>query len=110
MIKLILRDIETEMYCGLLPQEKNHKNRIVFNIEVSLSENDFVDYSNIYSLILETASGRKWDTLEELAVYSAEHVLEEFPSIARVIVSVGKKNPLQMEKCRSVKALYEAVR
>ena len=110
MIRLILQDIETEMYCGLLPQEKNHKNRIIFNIEVSLSENDFVDYSDVYTLILEIAGRRKWDTLEELAVYSAEHILEGLPSIVSTIVSVEKKTPLQMEKCRSVKAVYEAVR
>lgn len=110
MIKLILQDIETEMYCGLLPKEKDHKNSIVFNIEITLSENDFVDYSNIYTLILEIAGRRKWDTLEDLAVYSAEHILKEFPSIASAIVSVEKKTPIQMEKCRSVKAEYEAGR
>lgn len=110
MIKLILQDIETRMYCGLLPQEKNNKNTIIFNIEITLSEDEFVDYSDVYSMILDMADRRKWDTLEELAVYSAESILKEFPSVAGTIVSVEKNTPLRMDKCKSVKAVYEAGR
>ncbi|MBU1220830.1 dihydroneopterin aldolase [Myxococcota bacterium] len=95
------RYLETQGHVGCLPDEKQKKTRLIFNITLTLDldcdgslvkdtlENTF-DYRVIKTVVDETLASRHFAVIESLAAIIAEKLLNSDDRILKVRVNIEK--------------------
>ncbi|HYE95723.1 MAG TPA: dihydroneopterin aldolase [Rubricoccaceae bacterium] len=69
-----------------------------------------VDYERVYAFVKEVVLGHKFYLIERVAHDIAHAVLEDFPAVQRVEVTVRKPNPPVGGPCDHAEARYRAAR
>ncbi|MDX1419322.1 MAG: dihydroneopterin aldolase [Rubricoccaceae bacterium] len=69
-----------------------------------------VDYERVYAFIKEVVMGNKFYLIERIAHRIAHAVLDHYPAVERVEVTVRKPNPPVGGPCDRAEVAYRAVR
>lgn len=96
-------DIETEMFLGILEEEKQRKNRVRIHIEYK--SDDKPDYSEIYKTVMHITESEQFGYMENCAKYMYDE-LHENHSITDLTVTIEKISPLAMDQCKQIKVIY----
>lgn len=119
MMKIDVGGLEICACHGALPQEKVHPQPFVFDLGL---EGDFtaaargddlsltVNYAEVCALVKDVALSRSYNLLESLARGCALSVLERFPAVRKVTVTVHKPQAPIPEKFADVSVTYVAER
>ena len=95
MIELELHGLELHGYHGVLPDEREHGQRFLFDVRLVVREPrddalaDAIDYREVARVVREVSDARAYKLIESLAAAGAEPLLERFPA-DRVRVRVRK--------------------
>lgn len=101
MYTVFVRGIDFYGYHGVPAEERHigHRYRVDLELRVDGAADetdhisDTVDYSSVSRLITRIGSDEKAHTVERLARAMAERVLDEFPTVASIWISVAKPLP-----------------
>lgn len=94
--------LEVYAYHGALPEEKVLGQPFLFDLVLHLEEcpgaesdrvEDTVDYTEVIDLITEIATGKSFNLLEKLAGELGSGLLDRFPQLSGVEVTVAKPRP-----------------
>jgi len=105
---IFLRDMRFYAYHGVFPQERTVGGDYSVNLRVELDmsaavENDMIEvtsnYADLYDVVKEEMD-QPSDLLETVASRIGKHVLEDFPRVTEVTVSVIKLNPPMRADCK----------
>lgn len=101
MDKIILKSIQFYGYHGVSEAEREVGQKYAVDVEIdydlepagrSDDLNDTIDYSEIFRLVIETGTRRKFLLIESLAQNITDSILSRFP-IESVLVRVKKLTP-----------------
>ncbi|UCH26126.1 MAG: dihydroneopterin aldolase [Trueperaceae bacterium] len=96
MDRIVLSGLEFHGYHGVFPEEAKFGARFVVDIELSLqlpkqdALSETVNYSNVYSLVKNEVTERRYRLIEALAHQIASRLLEEESRVRAVTVRVHK--------------------
>ena len=99
MDKLIISDLKIFAYHGVNPEEKQDGQTFVLDLvcELDLSVpcrtdnvDDTVSYAKIIKAVIPAFTAKKFDLIERAADETANTVLEKFPPVQAVTVTVKK--------------------
>ena len=115
---IFLRDMRFYAYHGVLPQERTVGGDYSVNLRVELDmsaavENDMIEvtsnYADLYDVV-KAEMDQPSDLLETVASRIGKHVLEGFPRVTEVTVSVIKLNPPMRADCKGAGVELRIVR
>jgi dihydroneopterin aldolase len=98
MLVIYIKDLVVEAKHGVHQHEKQHSQRFIFNIELTLdsdragiSDNldDTLDYSELRQTIIDTARNNSFNLMERLAREVADQILRD-KRVRKVVVSIDK--------------------
>ena len=101
MGKIILNEIRVYAFHGCMEEEKRVGSDYIVNLEVEANMEsaarsdaleDAVDYVKLNAIVKEEMSVRS-KLLEHVAQRIIDRIIEQFPKIMGVVVSVAKQNP-----------------
>lgn len=99
MDKILIRDLKIFAYHGVNPEEKRDGQNFVFDIDLSVnmtkacySDNvdDTVSYAKVIKTVTRVAAAEKYDLLEKLAQVTADTILNEYPDVFNVSITLKK--------------------
>ena len=97
--KIILSNMKFYGYHGVLPEEREKGQNFFIDAEMftdikksGLSDNlgDTMDYSEVYNVIKNITTNKKFRLIEKLADNISREILSEFKEIDKIIVRVRK--------------------
>ena len=114
MLKVNINNLKIFGYHGCFDVEKIHGQFFNINISYLLSDkvenNDSLDsttdYIKVVSYIKKVFNHKRYNLLEDLAIYISDNLLNEF-QINSVEISIKKSNKYIMEKIDSVEVTYK---
>ena len=113
MLKVDINNLKIFGYHGCFDVEKIHGQ--FFNINISylldkVENNDSldstIDYIKVVNYIKKVFNHKRYNLLEDLAIYISDNLLNEF-QINSVNISIKKSNKYIMEKIDSVEVTYK---
>jgi len=114
MLKVDINNLKIFGYHGCFDVEKIHGQ--FFNINISyllldkVENNDSldstIDYIKVVNYIKKVFNHKRYNLLEDLAIYISDNLLDEF-QINSVKISIKKSNKYIMEKIDSVEVTYK---
>lgn len=99
MDKILIRDLKIFAYHGVNPEEKRDGQNFIFDIDLSVNMTkacfsddilDTVSYARVIKTVRRVATERKYDLLERLAQAVADAILEEYPDVFSVDITLKK--------------------
>jgi len=99
MDRIILRGLPVDCVIGTLPAERLAPQRLYFDLALcgdfsragaTDDLNDAVDYTAVERIVCEFASGTSFRLLERLAYACADRLLESFPLLDSVTLTIRK--------------------
>ena len=99
MDKIILRGLPVDCVIGTFPEERLRPQTLYFDLDLygdfsrageTDELGDAVDYTAVERCVKEYAAGTSFFLLERLAYASARKLLEEFPLLNRITLTVRK--------------------
>lgn len=96
MDRIVLEGLEFHGYHGVFPEEATFGARFVVDVELRLTlrgDDDLsstVDYSEVYAVIREEVTERRFRLIEALAHAVARRILAEMPTVDSLLVRVHK--------------------
>ncbi len=99
MDKILIRDLKIFAYHGVNPEEKRDGQNFIFDIDLSVNMTkacysddiiDTVSYARVVKTVRRIATERKYDLLERLAQAEADAILEEYPDVFSVDITLKK--------------------
>ena len=118
-MKICIEKLEVQCVHGVLPEEKKTPRPFLFDIEMETDSEDAalrddlaltVNYSAVCALIAEVATAKSYDLIEALARECALSVLEKFPRVISVKVTVNKPFAPVPAKFSNISVCYAAER
>ena len=114
MLKVDINNLKIFGYHGCFDVEKIHGQFFNINISYLLSDkvenNDSIDstidYIKVVNYIKKVFNHKRYNLLEDLAIYISDNLLDEF-QINSVKISIKKSNKYIMEKIDSVEVTYK---
>jgi len=118
MLKVDINNLKIFGYHGCFDVEKIHGQFFNINISYLLSDkvenNDSldssidstIDYIKVVNYIKKVFNHKRYNLLEDLAIYISDNLLNEF-QINSVEISIKKSNKYIMEKIDSVEVTYK---
>lgn len=97
MDKILIRDLKIFAYHGVNPEEKRDGQNFVFDIDLSVNMtkacysddvNDTVSYAKVIKTVRRVATQSKYDLLEKVAQVTADAILEEYPDVFCVDITL----------------------
>ncbi|CAM3293762.1 dihydroneopterin aldolase [Rhodothermus bifroesti] len=79
------------------------------NVEAAAQTDDLsqtVDYEGVYRLVHALVTGNKFYLIERLAYQIAQHILEAYPIVEAIAVTVRKPNPPVGGACDQAEVVY----
>lgn len=101
MYQVFLKDLEFYAHHGVPAEERVVGHRYVIsltmNVEGGAQESDrvedTVDYGEVASVIFEVATAKQYQTVERVAQKVAQVLLDRFPLIASLEITLAKRLP-----------------
>lgn len=99
MDKILIRDLKIFAYHGVNPEEKRDGQNFVFDIDLSVNMtkacysddvNDTVSYAKVIKTVRRVVTAEKYDLLEKTAQVTADAILEEYPEVFSVDITLKK--------------------
>lgn len=99
MDKILIRDLKIFAYHGVNPEEKRDGQNFVFDIDLSVNMtkacysddvNDTVSYAKVVKTVRRAVTGEKYNLLEKTAQIAADAILEEYPEVFSVDITLKK--------------------
>lgn len=101
MDKILIRDLKIFAYHGVNSEEKEQGQDFVFDIDLSVNMtkachsddvNDTVSYAKVIKTIRRACTEDKYDLLEKVAEVTAQAILNEYPDVFNVSITLKKPN------------------
>lgn len=98
MLVIHIKDLAVEARHGVHPKEKQHPQRFIFNVKLTLDNDaaavsddltDTLNYSELRQKIIDTALNNSFNLIERLAREVADQILRD-KRVRKVVVSVDK--------------------
>ena len=99
MDKILIRDLKLFAYHGVNPEEKRDGQNFCFDIDLSVNMtkacysddvNDTVSYAKVIKTVRRVFTAEKYDLLEKAAQITADAILEEYPEVFTVDITLKK--------------------
>lgn len=99
MDKILIRDLKLFAYHGVNPEEKRDGQNFCFDIDLSVNMtkacysddvNDTVSYAKVIKTVRRVFTAEKYDLLEKAAQITADAILEEYPDVFKVDITLKK--------------------
>lgn len=99
MDKILIRDLKLFAYHGVNPEEKRDGQNFCFDIDLSVNMtkacysddvNDTVSYAKVIKTVKRVFTAEKYDLLEKAAQITADAILEEYPDVFTVDITLKK--------------------
>lgn len=99
MDKILIRDLSIFAYHGVNPEEKRDGQHFVFDIDLSVnitkachSDNvdDTVSYAKVIKTVKRACTAEKYDLLEKVAQVVCDAVLDEYPQVFDIALTLKK--------------------
>lgn len=99
MDKILIRDLKLFAYHGVNPEEKQDGQNFLFDIDLSVNVtkacysddvNDTVSYAKVIKTVRRVFTEEKYDLIEKAAQITADAVLEEYPDVFRIDLTLKK--------------------
>lgn len=99
MDKILIRDLKFFAYHGVNPEEKRDGQNFCFDIDLSVNMtkacysddvNDTVSYAKVIKTVRRVFTEEKYDLLEKAAQITADAILEEYPDVFTVDITLKK--------------------
>ena len=99
MDKILIRDLKLFAYHGVNPEEKRDGQNFYFDIDLSVNMtkacysddvNDTVSYAKVIKTVRRVFTDQKYDLLERAAQATAEAILDEYPDVFKVDITLKK--------------------
>lgn len=99
MDKILIKDLKIFAFHGVNPEEKQDGQHFVFDIEMAVNMtkachsddvNDTVSYAKVIKTVTRVATAQKYDLLEKVAQVTADAILDEYPDIFNVKITLKK--------------------
>jgi len=99
MDKILIRDLKIFAYHGVNPEEKRDGQNFVFDIDLSVNMtkacysddvNDTVSYAKVIKTVTRVVTQQKYDLLEKVSQVVADSILEEYPEVFNVLITLKK--------------------
>lgn len=100
MLTVCIKDLVIKAKHGVKPEEKEHAQRFVFNIELTVNDNpagisddlaDTINYSEVKKAIIDIARNNSFNLIEKLAQTVADRLLAD-GRVKKVVVRIDKPN------------------
>ncbi|HUY85369.1 MAG TPA: dihydroneopterin aldolase [Candidatus Dormibacteraeota bacterium] len=98
MLTIYIKDLVVEARHGVHPEEKEHPQRFIFNVELTLDSDragvsddlaDTLDYSELRRKVIDTAQNNSFNLIERLAGEVANQILRD-KRVSKVVISIDK--------------------
>lgn len=99
MDKILIRDLKIFAYHGVNEEEKINGQNFVFDIDLYVNMTkacysddveDTVSYAKVIKTVARVFTAEKYNLLEKAAQVTAEAILEEYPEVAKVKLTLKK--------------------
>lgn len=99
MDKILIRDLKIFAYHGVNPEEKEQGQNFIFDIDLSVnmikacfSDNveDTVSYAKVIKTVTRVCTAEKYDLLEKVAQVVCDEILEEYPAVFNISLTLKK--------------------
>lgn len=99
MDKILIRDLDIFAYHGVNPEEKRDGQHFVFDIDLYLDlgkpcvtdcVDDTVSYAKVIKTVRRVFTAEKYDLIEKAARVTADAILEEYPAVKKVKITLKK--------------------
>ncbi|MGN0533382.1 MAG: dihydroneopterin aldolase [Eubacterium sp.] len=99
MDKILIRDLKLFAYHGVNTEEKRDGQNFCFDIDLSVNMtkacysddvNDTVSYAKVIKTVRCVFTEQKYDLLERAAQVTAEAILDEYPDVFKVDITLKK--------------------
>ncbi len=99
MDKILIRDLKLFAYHGVNPEEKRDGQNFCFDIDLSVNMtkacysddvNDTVSYAKVIKTVRRVFTAEKYDLIEKAAQITADAILEEYPDVFTVDITLKK--------------------
>ncbi|MDD6728258.1 MAG: dihydroneopterin aldolase [Eubacteriales bacterium] len=99
MDKILIKDLKLFAYHGVNEEEKRDGQNFVFDIALSVNMtkacysddvNDTVSYAKVIKTVRRVFTAEKYDLLEKAAQVTADAILEEYPDVFSVDITLKK--------------------
>lgn len=98
MLRIYIKDLAVEAKHGVNKSEKEHAQRFVFNVELTVADSragtsddpaDTINYSEVKKAVIDTAQSNSFNLIEKLAQAVADRILRD-KRVKKVIISIDK--------------------
>lgn len=98
MLAVYIKGLVIQAKHGVNPSEKEHAQRFIFNVELTVADNragtsddlaDTINYSEVKKAIIDIAQSNSFNLIEKLAQAVADRILAD-GRVKKVIVSIDK--------------------
>ena len=116
MDKIILRGLPVGCVIGTLPAERTAPQTLFFNLELcgdfsragrTDDLNDAVDYTAVEHCVRDYVAGTSFHLLERLAYACGEKLLDEFPLLDRITLSIRKPDAPVESDCVELEIMLD---
>ncbi len=99
MDKILIRDLKIFAYHGVNPEEKRDGQNFIFDIDLSVNMTkacysddvcDTVSYAKVIKTVTRVSTEKSYDLLEKVAQVTADAILNTYPEVFRVEITLKK--------------------
>lgn len=82
--------------------KKEQKKKSLIDLEIKYVEKDIIDYSKVYDTVVNVLKNKRFILVEDLIDHLKSDLKKIFKKKTRFQITVRKKNPYLMKKCKYV--------
>lgn len=94
-MKIVVKNLTFKCIIGLLKKERIKKQKVILNVYLHVSDDDFVDYSEVAKVVKKTYKNEKYFKVEESLLEISDILKKTFPKILKSKIKIIKPNILK---------------
>jgi len=89
---ILIEDLELEVIIGILDFERKSKQKVIIETKINYNytEDYFIDYVEVISIIENLLKTKKYYLLEEAILDIGENILSTYPKIVSLYLKISK--------------------
>lgn len=83
-------DFKISTIIGILPKEREQMQDIILDVDISYTNNEILDYTNLHNLIMDIFDKNHFLYLEDALCFVIDSIILHFDSIRHIYLSIKK--------------------